>query len=178
MRELVRTIIGLSAVAVCAAAFLAYQIIAYGFAQQRCDAEGDVCYGIQIQMVADIFKEKYSRYPTPAEFADLLNLTFASATIVTNRGGPARWCYDEKSGEISLNTSGKYRTGPCTVMDLSETRFRRPTMVREIHFDRTEPMDYSWANTRFDKEIPEIFEVITNWYMTNRYVMATEGIKH
>jgi hypothetical protein len=152
--------------------------VSYHFAQQHCDAEGDVCYGIQIQMVADIFKENYGRYPTPEEFTDLLNLTFAAATIVTNRGGPARWYYDEKSGKVEINTDGKYQVGPEMRMDLSETSFRRPTKVQETHFSRLKTIDYTWANDRFDKERQEIIDVMTNWYETNTLQLHVQQTTH
>ena len=100
--------VGLLAITACVPAFLAYQLVEYGYAQQRCDAEGDVCYGIQVQMVADIFKEKFGRYPTIGELTNILDITVEAVPITTSHHSPARWYYDENSGEISVNTNGKY----------------------------------------------------------------------
>jgi hypothetical protein len=169
-----KLIMGLCGVVACFIAFVAYQVIAYYYAQQHCDAEGDVCYGIQVQMVTDMFHAQFGRYPTIGELTNLLEITVEAMPFTTNRNSSARWFYDEKSGEISVNTSGKYRVGPYSVMDLSDTHFRHPTEVREIRFGRVETLDYSWANIRFNNERPEITEVMTNWYTTNALQLHAE----
>lgn len=78
--------------------------------------------------------------------------------------------YNEKSGEVRINSRRTYYVGLASRINLFNTHFRRPTKVDVTHFGRIEIWDYPWANDRVDLEKPQIIQVITNWYATNRWM--------
>lgn len=166
-----KLVIGICGIGSLVAALLYYLFIACSATQEQVEEEGNVYFGIEIQALVDDFKEQFGRYPTPDELTNLLVMTIyvQSLTLTSNLDNSGQWYYNEKSGEVRINSRRTYYVGLASRINLFNTYFRRPTKVDATHFGKIETLDYTWANDRVNLEKPQINQVITNLYTTNRW---------
>jgi len=164
-------VIGVCALGTFFAALSYYVFIGSSATQEQCEEQGNVYFGIEIQALVDDFKEQFGRYPTSDELTNLLVMTVyvQPLTLTSELDNSGRWYYNEKSGEVRVNSRRTYYVGLASRINLFNTHFRRPTKVDVTHFGKIETWDYTWANDRVDLEKPQIIQVITNWYTTNRW---------
>jgi hypothetical protein len=151
---------------------------------------GTVERGIMIQMTVDEFEKQVGRYPVYSEFTNVYSFigSFQEGVTphTTNKVTSAfdnsdGWFYDEKSGEVRINYSGKYVIGfQSWVVDLSQIKFRPQTRIETMHFGRLKTLDYSYFNERVEACRPQIEEIVKNWAATNTVRISqtnSEGLK-
>ena len=136
---------------------------------------GTVERGIMMQMAIDEFDKQVGRYPAYSEFTNFYSFisSFQQGVTMTNKvtfafDNSGGWFYNEKSGEISINSNGKYVVGfQSWVADLSKINFRPQMKVETMHFGRLKTLDYSYLTERADAYKPDLVETIKNWVATN-----------
>jgi hypothetical protein len=166
-----KVVIGVCALGIFFAALSYYVFIGIWATQERVEEEGNLRFGIELQVFVDDFKEQFGRYPTPNELTNLFT-TFVwegPLRLSSQPDNSGRWYYDEKSGEVRVNSRRIYYIGLASRINLFGTRFRRPTKVDISHFGKKETLDYTWENDRVNLEIPEMTQSLTNWNATNRW---------
>lgn len=166
-----KLIIGVCALGIFFAALSYYVFIGCSATQELIEEQGNAEFGIEIQARVDDFKELFGRYPTSDELTKVLVMTLYEEPLIltSNLDNSGRWYYNEKSGEIRINSRRTYYVGLASRINLFNTDFHRPTKIDVTHFGKMETWDYTWANDRVDLDKPQIIQVITNWYATNRW---------
>jgi hypothetical protein len=166
-----KLVVGVCALGIFFAALSYYVFIGIWATQERVEEEGNVRFGVHLQALVDDFKHQFGRFPTPNELTNLFTMAvyggpLALSSQLDNSG---RWYYDEKSGEVRINSRRIYYIGLASRINLFDTTFRRPTKVAVSHFGKIETWDYTRLNDLVDLEMPQISQILTNWYATNRW---------
>lgn len=144
--------------------------------QNLVDLDGTVQAGMEIQQVADSFKDRFQHYPTQLELAQILNYicnykegvspyqTDKIVSVFDNSGG---WFYKQTNGGVKINYDGHYAVGFRSRIEVSKINFRLPTKVIVVLRGKPEILDYSRLDDLVKSEEPEIQRILTNWAATN-----------
>jgi hypothetical protein len=146
---------------------------------------GSIEKGIMMQMTVDEFEKYIGRYPLYAEFTNVYSFvsSFQQGVTMTNKVTPTfdnsgGWLYNEKSGEVSINSTQKYAIGFLSSVDLSKISFHSPAKITVERNGNLEVQNYSYLNQRLSACSPQIDDVIKSWAATNNIVFSNANIVH